>query len=237
MTRLCTRRRPRARTGSPRSGSWRALRPVIPSADGTGALEGRRRGRSDGSGAVLSDAMTAAKAIEAETTVDGICDRLCKSLVFVVGATACSTSRVVGDYIVDATDHALREISLGRRGRIPNLGLPAHRRGAPHGRASCRVVRRRRRRPGRGIHPSRPRDERADDAPDPRSEAGRGALVELYEMRLRRFGEDDIAVAQFLVAQAQRRLELVARSDDPRRRPRVYELPSDAETSPRPRTR
>jgi hypothetical protein len=51
-------------------------------------------------------------------------------------------------------------------------------------------------------------------------------LVELYEMRLRRFGDEEIAVAQFLVAQAERRLETVARDDDGGRRPRVYELPS-----------
>ena len=55
-----------------------------------------RRGRIDSSGAVLSDAMAAVKAIEAEETVEGVFGRLCKSLVFVVGATACSASRVVG---------------------------------------------------------------------------------------------------------------------------------------------
>ncbi len=45
--------------------------------------------------------------------MDGVCSRLCKSLVFVVGATACSASRVVGDFLVDATEHALREVWLG----------------------------------------------------------------------------------------------------------------------------
>ena len=71
--------------------------------------------------------MAAAKAIEAETTVEAICDRLCKSLVFVVGATACSTSRVLGDYVVDATEHALREISLGDEAayRISDFPLTA----------------------------------------------------------------------------------------------------------------
>jgi len=43
--------------------------------------------------------MAAVKAIEGEQTVDGVFDRLCKSLVFVVGATACSASRVAGDYL------------------------------------------------------------------------------------------------------------------------------------------
>jgi len=57
--------------------------------------------------------MAAAKAIEAEGSVEGICSRLCKTLVFVVGATVCSASRLVGDYVIDATDHALRNVSLG----------------------------------------------------------------------------------------------------------------------------
>src|SRR5918995_31725 len=69
--------------------------------------------RRPGSVAVLADAMAAVKAIEAEKTADAVCTRLCKTLVFVVGATACSASRVVGDYVVDATDHALREVFLG----------------------------------------------------------------------------------------------------------------------------
>ena len=64
-------------------------------------------------------------------------------------------------------------------------------------------------------------------------------LVELYEMRHRRFGDDDIAVAQFLSAQAERRLEAVADTDDRRRRPAVYELPEDdpVSRSRTPRTR
>ena len=33
-------------------------------------------------------------------------------------------------------------------------------------------------------------------------------------MRLRRFTDDDVAVAQFLVAQAERRLEVVGDADD-----------------------
>ena len=73
--------------------------------------------------------MTAATAIEAEGTVEGVCTRLCKALVFVVGATACSASRVVGDFIVDATEHALREVSLGDEAayRIADFPLTARR--------------------------------------------------------------------------------------------------------------
>jgi len=64
-------------------------------------------------------------------------------------------------------------------------------------------------------------------------------LIELYEMRLRRFGPDDIAVAQFLVAQAERRLQTVGGEEGRRPRPPVYELPSPEGRPPgsRPRTR
>jgi diguanylate cyclase (GGDEF)-like protein len=226
-------------SGKDRVASFRELAgtgPVIPSGDRTGALEGSRRGRSDGSGAVLSDAMSAAKAIEAESTVEGVCDRLCKSLVFVVGATACSVSRVLGDYVVDATDHALREVWLGDEAayRISDFPLTAEvlEKGEP--RAVSFV--------DGDVDPAEAfilRDLGMNALMMlPIVVAGRTwGLIELYEMRLRRFGEDDFAVAEFLVAQAQRRLETVAGSEDVRRRPRVYELPPDSEKPPRPRTR
>jgi diguanylate cyclase (GGDEF)-like protein len=214
-----------------RDGSVRAT------AEPAGSLEGRPRGRSDNPGAVLADAMAAASAIESEETAEAVCMRLCKGLVFVVGATACSASRVVGDYVVDVTNHALREISLGDEAayRISDFPITAE-----------------------ALRTGEPRAlSFADGDVDP-SEAfvlrdlGMNALlmlplqvrgkvwglVELYEMRLRRFGEDDIAVAQFLVAQAERRLEVVGDTHDPRRRPAVYELPGGPALRPRvPRTR
>ena len=226
--------------GKDRVASFRVLTgtaPAVTASEPGGALGGRRRGRSDGSGAVLTDALAAAKAIEAEETVHAICMRLCKTLVFVVGATGCSASRVVDDYIVDATDHALREVSLGDEAayRISDFPLTAEvlRSGEP------RAV------------------SFADGAVDP-SEAfilrdlGMNALlmlpvhvrgktwglIELYEMRHRRFGDEDVAVAQFLVAQAERRLEVVGDSDERLQRPAVYELPDGDSSRPRaPRVR
>ena len=194
----------------------------------------RRGGRSDGSGSVLADAIAAAKALELEETANGVCNRLCKALVFVVGATACSASRVVGELIVDATEHALREVSLGDEAayRIDDFPLTAEvlRAGKP-----------------RAI-------SFAEGDADPAEafilrELGMNAvlmlplhvagapwgLIELYEMRLRAFTDDDIAVAQFLTAQAERRLELVGGADEPLRRPRVYELPDDTPRLPRTR--
>jgi diguanylate cyclase (GGDEF)-like protein len=206
--------------------------PVV-AAEPSGALEARRRGRSDGSGAVLTDALAAAKAIEAEETVDAVCSRLCKALVFVVGATACSASRVVGDYIVDAADHALREISLGDEAayRIADFPLTAEvlSSGEPRGMSFVEG----------DVDPAeafilRELGMNALLMLPVRLRGQAWGLVELYEMRHRRFNEEDVAVAQFLVAQAERRLEAVAHTGERRRRqPAVYELPDD--DAPRPR--
>jgi diguanylate cyclase (GGDEF)-like protein len=125
-----------------------------------GAGDSRRQPRSDGS--ILAEVVAAAAAIDREVSAEGVCSRLCKALVFAVGATGCSPSR---------------------------------------------------------------------------SKASRGGLVEVYEMRLRRFSEDEIAVAQFLTAHAERRLALVGTQTPPRPRPRVYELPSEGGSRPGPRTR
>lgn len=197
------------------------------------AADARRGGRGDGS--VLADVVTAAAAIEAEQTVDGVCSRLCKSLVFVVGSTACSASRVVGDFLVDATEHALRQVWLGEEAayRISDFPLTAETLRTGEVRAVSFL----------------------DSDIDPAEafilrELGMNALllvpvnvggapwglVELYEMRLRRFTEEDVAVARFLVAQAERRLAVVGIDTTLRASPPVYELPPD--DGPRgPRTR
>jgi diguanylate cyclase (GGDEF)-like protein len=188
------------------------------------ALEGPRRGRNDGSGAVLADAMAAAHAIEAEETIVGVCERLCKALVFVVGATACSASRVVGDYIVDATEHALREVWLGDEAayRIADFPLTAEvlRTGEPR---SISFI-------DGDVDPSeafilRDLGMNALLMLPIRVSGQQWGLIELYEMRMRRFGTDDVAVAQFLVTQAERRLESVVDGEERTARPQVYELP------------
>ncbi len=199
-------------------------------------LDGRHRGRIDGSGAVLVDAMNAVKGIEAEDTARGICDRLCKALVFVVGATGCSASRVVGDYVVDVTSHALREVTLGEEAAYRIADFPV----------TAEVLR-------TGVSRA---VSFADGDVDPAEAfilrdlgmnavlmlplrvSGRSwGLVELYEMRLRRFLADEIAVARFLVSQAERMLERAADADEETGTRRVYELPPGEGRPPRPRTR
>lgn len=224
--------------GKDRVAAFRDVLVAPPGASGGGGLklvETRRRGRSDTSGSVLADALAASAAIEAEESVEAVCNRLCKALVFVVGATACSASRVVGDFVVDATDHALRDVSLGDEAayRIDDFPLTAE-----------------------VLRTGRPRAiSFADGDVDPAEafilrELGMNALlllplrvsgrswglIELYEMRLRSFTDDEAAVAEFLTAQAARRLEVVDVFDESGARPRVYELPDD-EAPPAPRMR
>ena len=100
----------------------------------------RRGGRSDGS--VLADALAAAQAIEAEETVEGVLSRLCKALVFIVGATACSASRVRRRVPRRCHRARLARGVARRRGCVPHLGLPPHRRDATDGRAASGLVRR-----------------------------------------------------------------------------------------------
>jgi diguanylate cyclase (GGDEF)-like protein len=225
--------------GKDRIASFRELTGGAPSLSSreAPALDASRRGRDDPSGVVLADAMTAVKTIEAEETADGVCDRLCKALVFVVGATACSASRVVGEYVVDAYRHSLREAAwLGDDAayRITDFPLTAEvlRTGEPRTVSFADV----------DVDPAEAFILRDLDMNAllmlPIRVSGRvWGLVELYEMRLRRFGTDEVAVAQFLVSQAERKLESVADGDAATLRPRVYELPPDAGRPPRPRTR
>ncbi len=186
-----------------------------------------RSGRDGGSGAMLADAIAGLRAIEAESSTAGVLDRLCKTLVFVVGATACSVSRVEGELLVDVTGHALREVWLGDGQAYRIADFPAT---------------------GEVLRSGMPRTiSFADPDVDP-AEAfvlrdlemnallmvpivvgGRPwGLVELYEMRLRAFEDDEVAVARFLVHQAERRIEAAADEWDSPRASRIYELPSDA---------
>ena len=197
---------------------------------------GRRGRRPTSDGSILREAVEAAEAIEAEETGEAVCSRLCKALVFVVGATGCLVSRVDGDYLVDVTSHALRDVALGRPAayRIADFPLTAE----VLETADARTV------------------SFVDGDVDPAEafvlrDLGMNALlmlplrvhgtswglVELYEMRLRRFTEEDVAVARFLIGQAEKRLGAVAAEEPPLLRPPIYELPSEGTSRRGPRTR
>lgn len=222
--------------GKDRVASFRDVVRPVASATSARPSAGDRRGAARNDSSILSEAIAAAEAIEAEETAEGVCTRLCKALVFVVGATGASASRVVGDYVVDATSHTLREVSLGADAayRISDFPLTAEalRTGEP-----CAI-------------------SFLDDDIDSAEafilrELGMNAvlmlpivvegrpwgLVELYEMRLRRFTEDDVAVSRFLLSQGERRLAELGTTPSPGSRPPVYELPPDGAPRRGPSTR
>jgi diguanylate cyclase (GGDEF)-like protein len=198
------------------------------------AAENRRRAR--GAGSVLADVVSGSLAIDAEDTVDGVCSRLCKWLVFVVGATACSASRLAGEFLVDASEHKLRQVSLGDEAAYRLADFPL-----------TREV----------LETGQPRavsflDGDVDPAEAfvlrelgmssllllPLEVKGRPwGLVELYEMRLRRFTDDDVVVARFLVGHAERRLAALGADTEPPPTPPVYKLPPPDAPPRSPRTR
>lgn len=198
-----------------------------PQTDAVVVGDERRRGpRGDGS--VLADVLAAARAVEAEDTADGVLSRLCKGLVFVFGATACSASRVVGGYLVDATEHSLREVWLGDEAayRIVDFPLTAEtlRLGEPRTVSFLEGE----------VDPAeafilRELSMNAMLMIPLRVRGESWGLIELYEMRLRSFDDDDISMAQFLATHAERRLEEIVSLETVRPRPPVYELPPDSE--------
>jgi diguanylate cyclase (GGDEF)-like protein len=191
-----------------------------------------RPGRRDGS--VLADAIAAAKAIDGEETAEAVLVRLCKSLVFVVGATGCSASYVAGDYLVDAAGHALREVWLGDEAAYRIVDFPLTEEALRTGEARAVSFLDQ-------VDPAEAFILRELDMNAmlmlPLNVHGKPwGLIELYEMRLRRFTDDDISIAEFLTSQAVRRVEAVSSGDVPRDRPPVYKLPRPG-SGATPRTR
>lgn len=193
----------------------------------------RRSGSVRSDGSVLAEALEAARAIASETTVEGVCTRLCRSLVFIVGATGCLASRIEGEYLVDASGHALRDVSLGPWAsyRIADFPMTEEvlRTGEPRAMslvdaavdpAEAFILRE------LGMNALLMLPLRVDGDP--------WGLVEVYEMRLRRFTEDDVALARFLVESAERRLSELGPDTPSGSLPPLYELPPDAQA---PRTR
>jgi diguanylate cyclase (GGDEF)-like protein len=193
----------------------------------------RRSGAVRGDGSVLAEALEATRAIAAETTAEAVCGRLCKSLVFVVGATGCLASRIEGEYLVDASGHALRDVSLGPHAayRISDFPLTEEvlRTGEP--RAMSLV--------DADVDPAeafilRELSMNALLMLPLRVGGEPWGLVEVYEMRLRRFTDDDVALARFLVESAERRLAELGPDARSTSLPPLYELPPDTRV---PRTR
>ena len=183
---------------------------------------GERQGRTDL--AMLVEAAEAATAIFKEATSDAVFERLCKTTMFVIGATGCNASRVEGPKLVDVIAHSLRDIDLDANNAylIDDFPLTKHVLESKESRSISFL----------------------DDDLDP-AEAfvmrnlrmncvllvplvvdGRSwGLIELYDMRLRRFTREQQAVSEFLVGIAARRIEALGARPPTRRLLPLYRLP------------
>jgi diguanylate cyclase (GGDEF)-like protein len=183
-----------------------AYRDVVRQGAGLGptAQPAGRRQRRDA--AVLADAGEAALAIWSEVTVDGVLDRLCRALTFVIGATGCAASLVKGNRLFDVARHTLRDVSLGADATYLIDDFPLTKETLASGRSRAISF----------------LDEDLDRAEAfilrelgmnacllvPLVVAGKPwGLVELYEARMRRYARDEEVVADFLGGQASRRIE------------------------------
>ncbi len=164
-------------------------------------------GRATSSGAsMLRRAMEVSAAIGNEDTIESLLDRLSKAVPFVVGATGIVVSRVEGARLIDTAKHSMRDISLGEEQFYEIASFPLTQEvldkqcvrsisflDADIDAAEAFVLR-----------------ELQMNAVvlAPLVAHGRSwGLVEVYDMRLRRFTEEEEAVFAFLVCQAGRRLE------------------------------
>jgi diguanylate cyclase (GGDEF)-like protein len=181
------------------------------------ARSDRSRSGSNGDSSALVGAMDAAVAIWTEETLDGVLERLGKAIAFVVGATATTISKVEGPRLVDMTKHALRDVDLGDDSAYLISDYPV----------TQEVLDR------EIVRSVSFLDDEVDSGEAfvlrelemnavmlvPLVVDGRSwGLVEIYDMRLRRFTAEEQALARFLVDQAGRRIESLAERSIPKRR-------------------
>jgi diguanylate cyclase (GGDEF)-like protein len=181
------------------------------------ARSDRSRSGSNGDSSALVGAMDAAVAIWTEETLDGVLERLGKAIAFVVGATATNISKVEGPRLVDMTKHALRDVDLGDDSAYLISDYPV----------TQEVLDR------EIVRSVSFLDDEVDSGEAfvlrelemnavmlvPLVVDGRSwGLVEIYDMRLRRFTAEEQALARFLVDQAGRRIESLAERSIPKRR-------------------
>jgi transcriptional regulator with GAF, ATPase, and Fis domain len=148
----------------------------------------------------------AVSAIWEETVCDGVLQRLSRSLTFLVGAAACVVSRVDEDRLVEVARHSLKDVDLGEETSHPISPFPVLQQALAKGGAQSVTL----------------LDLDLDDAEAMRLRGLRMSccllaplrvggrtwgLVGIYDRRLRRFGEDELEIAEFLVDRAGRRLE------------------------------
>jgi len=162
------------------------------------------------------DLMDAVAAIWSEPSVRGVLERLGKAIAFVVGATGTAISRVEGPHLVDLLTHALRDVDLSDDNvyRISDYPVTQEVLETPCIRsvsfldedldAGEAFVLRALSMNAAMLLPLRVNDRS-------------WGLVEIYDMRMRRYTPEDEAMAGFLVTEAGRRIEALLRRPGERR--------------------
>ena len=151
-------------------------------------------------------------------------ERLGKAIAFVVGATATNISKVDGPRLGDTAKHALRDVDLGEDVAYVISDFPV----------TAQVLE---------TLTSKSISFLDDDLDGAEAfvlrelqmnsallvpivvEGVAWGLVEIYDMRLRRYDADETAVATFLVGQAARRIEALGASTGSRRLLPVFRMP------------
>ncbi len=193
-----------------------------------------RGGRADGlqprrpggvtDGSTLGDALEASAAIWSEPTIERVLERLSKAIAFVVGASATNISKVEGPRLTDTAQHALRDVDLGEDNAYLIADFPV----------TQKVLE---------TLTSRSISFLDDDLDGAEAFVLRElqmnsallvpivvhgkawGLVEIYDMRLRRYDADETAVACFLVDQAARCVEALGETSAGRRLLPVFRMP------------
>jgi transcriptional regulator with GAF, ATPase, and Fis domain len=180
----------------------------------------------------VRDLTETARGLWEETHTEALLSRLCKSLTFMVGASAAVVSRVDGPHLVDVVTHSLREVDIGDDSAYVISEFPITEEVLGNGRArSVSFL-----------------DEEIDFAEafvlrELRMscvlmvplivKAQAWGLVEIYDVRLRQFSSADQAIGEFLVSQAGLRLETIADAElDPSRPIPVWRLPASEANPP-----
>ncbi len=185
------------------------FREIVTAVDSVAVQRDAPRRRSVGAGvdgSTLGGALEASAAIWTEPSVERVLDRLGKGIAFVIGATATNISKVDGPRLVDTAKHALRNVDLGEDTAYVIADFPVTEEVLETLTAKSISF----------------LDEDLDGAEAfvlrelgmnsamlvPIVVHGKAwGLVEIYDMRLRHYDDDEQAVAAFLVGQAARRIE------------------------------
>jgi transcriptional regulator with GAF, ATPase, and Fis domain len=203
-----------------------SFREIVAGAPST-VVRSESQGRRPGAGAAgskLTDALEASAAVWGELSVEGVLERLGKAIAFVVGASGTNISKVDGPRLADTAKHALRNIDLGEDVAYMIADFPV----------TQEVLE---------TLNSKSISFLDDDLDEAEAfvlrelqmnslllvpiviDGAAWGLVEIYDMRLRRYDDEEMAVADFLVGQAARRIEALGTATTNRRLLPVFRMP------------